>query len=210
MEDNLPAIHIKINIPSRRFLDRMAKIARTSGRFAVEKHYDALGRKGFDAINLRCKGESIHKNIGGQLIVYLEDKNSVAVEMRAERWSPRDPPTYDTYTAAAKDLIAPLLQTYNSQFHTRHRMYIPTIEKLEPKLPPKCAKLFQRFTVLANKSVLHPLDWKRFYSFVRNCRIRSPLYEDEMTYLLIREGFGEEYAQHISGIYVHLCRFKKL
>jgi hypothetical protein len=210
MDDYLPPIHIKVNIPPRRFLDRIAEIAGSSGTFRVEKHYDALGQKGFDILNLRYTRGSPHQNIGGQLIADPEENNSVTVEMRAQRWSPKDPPAYDTYTAAAKDLISPLLQTYNLQSRARHRMHIPAKEKLEPKLPPQCAKLFQRFAVLANKSVLHPLDWKRFYKFVRNCRIRLRTSEDEMTRLLMKEGFSEEYAQHISEIYVHLCDFKRL
>jgi hypothetical protein len=210
MDDYLPPIHIKVNVPPRRFLDRMAEIAESSGKFRVEKHYDALGRKSFDVLNLRYVGKSSHQNVGGQLIADPDEGNAVAVEIRARRWSPKDPPTYDTYTAAARDLISPLLQTYNSESHTRHRMHVTAKEALEPKLPPQCAKLFQRFTVLANKSVLHPLDWRRFYKFVRDCRTRSRLSEDEMTRLLMKEGFSEDYAQRISGIYVHLCDFKRL
>ncbi len=210
MDDYLPPIHIKINVPPRRFLNRMAKIAKTSGTFRVEKRYDALGQKSFDVVNLRYAGKSPHRNVGGQLIADSEDEGSIAVEMRAQRWSQADPPTYDTYSAAARDLITPLLHTYNSQSRTRHRMHIPAKEKLEPKLPSQCTKLFQQFTVLANKSALHPLDWTRFYKFVRNCRIRTRLSEDEMARLLMKEGFSEEYAQRISGIYAHLCNFKRL
>jgi hypothetical protein len=210
MDDYLPPINIKINVPPRRFLDRMAEIAETSGIFRVEKHYDALGRMSFDVVNLRYMAKSPHRNVGAQLIADPEDKGSVAVEIRAQRWGQTDPPTYDTYSTAARGLIAPLLHTYNLHFCTRHRMHIPAKERLEPKLPPQCTTLFQRFTVLANKSVLHPLDWKRFYKFVRDCRIRSRLSEDEMARLLMKEGFSEEYAQCISGIYAHLCNFKRL
>jgi hypothetical protein len=107
MNDYLPPIHIKINVPPRRFLDRMAQIAETSEKFRVEKHYDALGQKSFDVVNLRYEGKSPHRNVGGQLIADPKDEGAVAVEMRAQRWTQRDLPTYDTYSGAAKDRTAP-------------------------------------------------------------------------------------------------------
>lgn len=210
MRDYLPPIHIKIKGAPRRFLDRMAEIAGASGVFGVEKQYDALGEKGFDVVNLRFKKRSPHKGLGGQLIVQPDKKAFVAVEMRAQRWSPDDFLTYETYRTEAKALIAPLLRTYNREGGTRYRMYIPTREKLEPKLPPRCAKLFKRFAHLANKSALHPLDWRRFYEFVRDCRSRAPYSEEEMARLLIKEGFSETYATYIGEIYVHLRNFKRL
>ncbi|WP_337287888.1 hypothetical protein [Candidatus Methylomirabilis sp.] len=187
----------------------MADIAEKSGSFTAERHCDALGQEGFDVVNLRFTKPSPHSGLGGQLIVRPDAKNgTVEVEIRAERWSPNDPPSYETYCTAAKELIAPLLSSYNRQSHTRHRMTIFTKERLEPKLQPQSAKLFKRFTVLANTSSLHPLDWRRFYEFVRDSRSR--LCEEDLARLLIKDGFPEQYAWHIAEIYGHLYEFKRL
>lgn len=188
----------------------MASIAEKSGIFTVEQQLDALGTNGFDVVNLRIIKSPQHRGLGGQLIVQPEAKNSVAVEIRAERWSPDDPPSYDTYVAEARALISPLLSAYNREIGTRLRMSVPARRKLEPKLPPQSAKLFKRFVALANKSGLHPLDWRRFYVFVRDSRMRRPLLDEDMARLLIKEGFPEQYARDIAAIYGHLWEFKQL
>ena len=115
-----------------------------------------------------------------------------------------------TYVAEARTLIGPLLSVYNREVGTRHRLTIPAKRKLEPKLPPQSAKLFKRFTALANKSGLHPLDWRRFYEFVRDSRMRRPLPDEDMARLLIKEGFPEQYACDIAAVYSHLWEFKQL
>lgn len=208
MTEYLPPIRIRVAKPLREFLTRMADIAEKSEAFTVERHLGALGDANFDIINFRSTKSSPHVGLGAQLISQPDAKNIVAVEVRAERWSPHDPPTYATYVAEARALIGPLLSKYNGEANTRHRMSIATMKRLEPKLPPQSEKLFKRFAVLANKSVLHPLDWGRFYEFVRNSRMRRPLYEDDMAHLLMKEGFSSRYAKHIANVYFHLCGFK--
>ena len=52
--------------------------------------------------------------------------------------------------------------------------------------------------------MLHPLDWQRFYTFIRTAdRVRLRLHEEDIAYLLVREGFDEEYARSIANIYEH-------
>jgi len=210
MHDYLPPIHINVTGSLRGFLKKMANIAEKVGTFNVEQEFDALGTSGFDVVNLRLIKSPQHRGLGGQLIVQPEAKNTVAVEIRAERWSPNDPPTYETYVAEARALIGPLLSAYNREFGMRHRMTVPAKRKLEPKLSPQSTELFKRFAVLANKSGLHPLDWRRFYEFVRDSRMRRPLPDEDMVRLLIREGFSEQYACQIAEVYRHLWEFKQL
>jgi len=69
-------------------------------------------------------------------------------------------------------------------------------------------RLFERFSVLANTRSLHPLDWERFYLFVRNSRREAP--EGIIRLLLIKGGFSLEKAQMLSELYHHLWSFKKL
>ncbi len=210
MRDYLPPIRINVTGSLRNFLEKMAKIAEKSGAFAVETKFDTLGTSGFDVVNLRLIESSPHRGLGGQLIVQPGAKNNVAVEIRAERWSPENPPTYETYVGEARALIGPLLSVYNLERGTRHRVTIPAKRKLEPRLPSQSAKLFERFTALANKSDLHPFDWRRFYEFVRNSRMRRPLSDEEMARLLIKEGFPEQYTSYIAEIYGHLWEFKHI
>ena len=210
MHDYLPPIHISVIGQLRHFLNKIGDIAGKSGAFIVEQHYDALGEKGFDVVNLRLTKSPLHKGLGGQLIVQPDSKGTIAVEIRAERWRPDDPPSYETYVEEARKLISPLLSAYNREMHTRHRMIVIEKEKLEPNLSPHSAKLFKRFATLANKSSLHPLDWRRFYEFVRNIRTRTQLAEEDMARLLIKEGFSEKYAGRIAEIYGHLWAFKRI
>lgn len=211
MDDYLPPIHITVREPSlRRFLDRMAEIAETVGAFKVERHYTFLGQVGFDVVNLRSRLKSPHRGLICQLIAHPDEKFRISVEIRAEQWSPKDPPSCDTYCAEARAMIIPLLQMYNRKYKVRYRVAIAARERSEPKLPPQCAKLFHRFAALANKSSLHPLDWRRFYQFVKNCRLRARFSEEEMTRLLVREGFSERQARYIGDIYGHLREFKRL
>jgi len=210
MDDYLPPIHINVTGSPRRFAINMAQIAESSGNFSTERNLDVLDEKGFDVINLRFTKQSPHEGLGAQLIVRPDIKGTVAVEIRAQRWSPNDHPSYETYVAAAQTLINPLLLIYNHNTHKRHRMTVTLKEKLEPKLPSQSARLFKRFTGLANKSRLHPLDWRRFYEFVRDSRMRTRVPDEDMTQLLIKDGFTDVYAEHITEVYGHLWDFKRM
>ncbi len=202
MRDPLPAIHINSKNPLD-FLEKIGEIARHSRNFLMERV--TLDRA--HAVNLRYLGVSAHKSLGAQFICFDVALNRVAVEMRADDWYPDDFPTYDIYVSSAKLLTNPLLAKYNKNEKTRYRLSIETKEKLEPNLPPLSLKYFEHFTKCANKTMLHPLDWGRFYEFVRNDRTNSS--EIDMRYLLIKEGFSFEKAEHIADIYRHLCKFKR-
>lgn len=203
----LPPIKIKIDCTPREFLNRMALIAEHR-KFDVEKHYNAMGDEGFDVLNLRFSGESKHENLGGQLIAFPDESDYVSVEVRATHWYPETPPSYSIYAEEAERLFRPLLSEYNKEHRSNRRLYIIKREQLEPKLSPNCEKLFKRFTTLANTSILHPLDWNRFYEFVVHCRNRDRYSEEKIARLLMKEGFQQEYAKYIGSVYKHLCDFK--
>ena len=210
MNDYLPPIHINVTGSLRDFLKKMAEIAEKSGVFSVETKLDILVCiSTLDIVKLRLIKSSQHMQLGCLLMIEPEVENKVSVEISAERWNPDDPPNYETYIAEAKALISPLLSAYNREFGTRYRMIIPAKRMLEPKLSPQSVKLFKHFTALANKSCLHPLDWQRFYKFVRDSRMRRPLTDEDMMYLLIKEGFSEQYADRIAEVYAHLREFKQ-
>lgn len=161
-------------------------------------------------LSVTPKASSRHRGLLGQFLVNPKDPHTVSVEVRAGDWSPDHDPTYDAYCAAARALVGPLLRTYNQQHGTRYRLTIASAASLEPKLPPTAGELFKRFTSMANTLSLHPLDWQRFYEFVRDSRMRTPLSEEDMARLLTKDGFSEQYALKIAGVYDHLIRFKRV
>jgi hypothetical protein len=127
----------------------------------------------------------------------------VKVDITASRWNP-DPPTYETYVQAARGLFDPLLRQYNRHHKASVRVRVQTRTQLEPKLPPQAQKLFTRFVKLSNKSALHPLDWRKFYDFVRHCHARNiKIGEEEVQRLLAAAGFSERYARYIATIFQH-------
>jgi hypothetical protein len=105
-------------------------------------------------------------------------------------------------------LIGPLLKLYNQQKRSRLRLRVEKANRREPRLPPQTSKLFKRFAVLANHSSLHPLDWQRFYEFVRLSRGEAS--EPTLAALLVKEGFSRSKAEYVADIYGHLWAFKRL
>jgi hypothetical protein len=80
----------------------------------------------------------------------------------------------------------------------------------EPKLPPKTQRVFDYFIRETNKYNLHPLDWERFYLFAQACHnFRVKLAEEELIYLLEKEGFTETNAKQIGNVYHHIRAFQK-
>jgi hypothetical protein len=185
----------------------MADIGQQSGGYEIERHFDALGEEGYHVVNFRYLKLSPHDEAGGQLIAYKDSKNRIAVEMRASTWNP-DPPSRGTYCEAARTIIGPILKKYNRTYSTRHRFRIEKAPGHFVKISMKTGEMLNRFAVLANKSSLHPLDWKRFYEFVRKSRQELP--NDQLSSLLAEKGFSGSYAEHLAEIYEHLWAFKRL
>jgi hypothetical protein len=75
-------------------------------------------------------------------------------------------------------------------------------------LPPKCQTVLEHFVKCANASMLHPLDWERFYEFVNYCHDhRIKLEEEELVRILCSEGFPGRTAQEVGGVYRHIRSF---
>lgn len=95
--------------------------------------------------------------------------------------------------------------TVQSQLGSDSQMFEQTLKPDDfPEIPPVTRKLFLRFVNLANKTIPHPLDIKRFYQFIRFCHTRRvKLAEDELREYLLRAGFPERNAERLSNIYYH-------
>ena len=203
----LPEIDIAILSEPRVFLDGMADIGETSGRFLVERRHGTFGTIGLDAVNFRLKEDEVHLALGFQLLARPGQPGRVAVEVRAQRWSP-DPPSPAVYRDAARVLVGSLLKAFNRSHSTRYRLRIERRETGRCMMTRRSEILFDRFALLANKSSLHPRDWERFYELVRDGRQQIP--ETELRRLLRGTGFSEAKAQDLAELYGHLWAFKRL
>jgi hypothetical protein len=78
------------------------------------------------------------------------------------------------------------------------------------KLPKRTQYFFDTFVEAANKTVLHPLDWKRFYHFIYVAYAgRVRLSEDLLREMLRSRGFSQQDAEHLANIYHHGRRILK-
>lgn len=204
MRNFIPWIHITVANP-RRFLERITDIATESGLFTAHQ-YPNKANESF-TLSLRFTGPSQHRGLLVHLVHNASARTKVAIEIRASEWVPEISPSYETYREAADILMKPLLSVYNSKERTPYRMTITSKEKLEPVLPPASDRLFRNFILSANVANLHERDWRRFYAFVRSSRAK--LSEDDLAFLLVKEGFSDRYAREIAVIYKHLKDFMR-
>jgi hypothetical protein len=76
-------------------------------------------------------------------------------------------------------------------------------------LPKFARKKFESF--LSNPSIwkqevtfLHPLDWQKFYSFVRHChRYKVKVSAAEIKCLLREANFQEDFAEYVAEVFSH-------
>ncbi len=202
----LPSVDIAVAENPLSVIIQITELAISDESYEVESHFDVMGEKGFHIVNFCFSALSNHEGLGGQLISRLDKPNRILIEMRAARWNP-NPPTRQAYCEAARSIFSPLIKKYNRINGTRLRMRIENTKSNKRLLSPGTQKLFDRFTLLANKRSLHPRDWERFYDFVAASRKHRS--ESEVRYLLTSAGFSEHAADRLSDIYCHLWEFKR-
>ena len=206
MPDWLPAIDIAIAGEPKDFLGQMGDVGIESGRFKVERHFESPGRARLDVVNFRFQEDGPHFEIGFQLISRPDMPGRVLIEVRANRWNAH-PPTRSAYCEAARLLVGPLLTAYNRAHSRRYRLRIEKADRSRFRLSSRSVILLDRFALLANKTSLHPLDWKRFYALVSDGRQEIP--EQEIWSLLIGKGFSRDSAGRLAELYTHLSAFKR-
>ncbi len=180
----LPNITLKPDCEPKLFLNRMEGLANKSNLIQEVRRDTHLGVSAMDILAFMPLDQNGHVEIIGQFIHFFDKPLPLSVEVRARTWNP-DQPNYEAYVKEAKRIAGCLIKAYNKNFNSRRRLTIQKKKQTEPTLPPGANGVFNKFVVLANKSSLHPLDWKRFYEFVRFCHAhRVKLYEDEIERLL--------------------------
>ncbi|EGV28612.1 hypothetical protein ThidrDRAFT_3604 [Thiorhodococcus drewsii AZ1] len=73
-----------------------------------------------------------------------------------------------------------------------------------PELPPKAAQLLASFLSVADGSMSHPNDARRFYRFVRHCHARRVRLSDTtLEAILLRVGCVKAQAASLAEAYRH-------
>ncbi len=196
MQDRLPHISIRIEIPPGEFLRRFREVALQSGEYLVESVTAPA-----DRLQLAPLLVTGHQGLAGQLRPDPDDARRVSVEITAERWDP-DPPTYQSYVDAAHDIFSPLLHTYNQAHGTTRRLNIPSLAHTEPQLPEIAREVFQAFVSAADKRGLTREDWSRLFDFTRHCTSYNvALAERDLVRLLRLSGFEKDHARDVARIF---------
>lgn len=97
--------------------------------------------------------------------------NVISFATLAHRWFRSQEGTggiSDGDIASAFRLVLPVVRDACQKCGVRCRIVYPKAEKVRP-LAPRVAEKLSSFVVSANINILHPLDWERFYRFVRYC-----------------------------------------
>jgi len=198
----LPAIEINIDIPPREFLENMSELAEESGGFELRSCCDGMR---MDIVDFMPKEDLGHDDLYGQLIYEYKKDKQIRVEIRARAWNPEDV-TREAYLQAAHHVFDGLIKQYNARYKRRHRMRI--IKERTRDLPPKASEALDDFAFLANKTSLHPLDWRRLYKFVRVCHAtRANPSKGLMRGILGKKGFDDNKAEYIADVASHLLDF---
>jgi hypothetical protein len=203
LKDLLPNISIKPDISPEDFISKIAEIAESV--HDIEYKLSRESDSSVLSLSLTFKKAVQHgpENLYGLFAIRPCDDKRVWIELSSTTWA-TSPLSYGQYVQLVKQLLGPFLKKYNKQYKTRRRFHIPKKEHLEPRLSPIISKVFDRFVNSANKTFLHPNDWRNFYSLVRACHNRrASLAAEELERLLLKEGFSEYYVGKLSCIYEH-------
>jgi hypothetical protein len=205
--ERLPGINLRINVDPLEALHRLEEIAKTDKHLEVRSNYEGDGKLHCNVVSFADRNESQHKGLFAMFVHWEKYGNNLVLQLAASWWNP-DPPTYDSYVAAANRLFQPIITTYNKKYKTRHRMRIETREELLPRMTPKAKEAFDHFVFTANKDSLHPQDWEYFYRFIYVCyRTRNFFYEDEIRWFCRRAGFSQGQAESLQLAFHHCYHF---
>ncbi len=199
MRDRLPHISVKTDQPPEQFLSSLAQVARQIGEYLVD-----LGiQDGVHTLTLKPLKLLPHRELEGRLMGKPGDDARIQVHLHATRWNP-EPPTYEIYVAAARELLQPLLHRYNIVHRSNRKLRIASRADSEPQLPPTARALFDAFAIDAHKSGLREADWRRFYRFIRHASAHNlRLGRDDLHWLLVSNRFSIDHAAEIADVYEH-------
>ena len=199
MQDRLPGTWIPADVEPSEFFGRLEQVAHDLG-LRVERRESPSSKQ--TVTDIFPAGYAQGGRFGQ--LVLSPKAGRIECEVR-DGWS-RRPVRYSEYLSATRAFFTPVVRAHNLRYGSRRRLSIESQATLEPRLQPALAAELARFVEPANKQVLHPLDWKRFYHFIRYCHSRRlKVSEEDLSRVLESAGFEAEDAEHLAGIYGH-CR----
>lgn len=202
----LPDASIKTEVSPLVFLDRLAKLVEESADYTGQLKTSANlpGIPEATILSLAFKEHSHPKYQRGEIVWRDEPRLSmrVEVEARVDRWPSPENADYDTYASALLCLTDPLIQLYNTRYQTRRRLQIASEKSCQPKLSPRLKTYFKSFVGSVNRQTPSPSDMRIWYQFIHLVhRLRSEIDEEEIQFLLEREGFRPEDASDFVSVF---------
>ena len=146
IDDLLPDVTIFSDVSAAECLARFEQIADSQDGYETYRENAPEISGGWELLGLRVEAPETHRGLAGQLIATPLDNPRLLVKVLATRWKPKL--SYDVYVSAIHEVFDPLLREYNRVYESRRRLTFPRKESLEPRLPPKSNKAFQRFASL--------------------------------------------------------------
>lgn len=202
-----PKVDMKIREPAHDFLKQMKDLIDEAGGFETRITLEPPNDTHSSCLGFSPEKTQVHEGLVGLFVNWSDEYPLIRLQAIASRWQP-DPPTYPVVCQAAAELYKPFIDAYNRKYKTRYRMRFDTQEETLPQLRPAARKAFDEFAGWAYKRCLHPLDWQRFYRFVRICHAtRNDLYESDLVFFLKAAGFDAAYATEIAHVFLHLREF---
>lgn len=201
-----PQADTRIREEAHTFLRRMKAVLDELGTFDTRITLEPPSDLSSSTVGFAPKADAAQDELMGIFVAWAHEYPLIRLQTIA-RWEPTWP-TYETVRAAAESLFLPALWAYNREHKTRYRFRIDSREETLPKLTPKAQEAFDEFAHAANKESLHPLDWERFYRFVRVCYATgNDPYESDVVFFLRKGGFAPKDAEFVAQVFLHCHAF---
>jgi len=200
-----PQIEMKIREDAHGFLTKMKAQLDEGSSFDTQITLEEPDELHCSCVGFAPKVPQLHEGLVGIFVNWVHEYPVIRLQIIASRWQP-EWPTYQVVRDAAEGLFLPVVKEYNRRNRTRYRVKIEEQIDTLPKLSAAAQNAFNEFAHGANLQCLHPLDWQRFYRFVRVCyTTKNNLYESDVAYFMRKVGFKNDYANFIAQVYMH-CR----
>ncbi len=203
------SISIRADVDGITFLNRVQALLPMvpDWQFYEREADDFAGVHGAETLKLVYRASHATSQRAKDLICSLGTNgqtDQIEVHVRAtERWLD-EKLDYSVYVATAK-LFESVSGAYNREYGVHLRLRIPTKGSLEPTLPPKARRLFDRMLLAARDQVLVSEGaWRAFYAFIKHTHShRVRVSRSEFERLLILNKFADDHAQELADFYLH-------
>jgi hypothetical protein len=103
MNDLLPNVTVKADVPPMEFLSRFEKLASAHGSYETYRDTAPEVEGGWELLGLRLRSSTTHQGLAGQLVVTPIGNPQLMVKVLASRWQPSL--NYRTYVNAIHEVF---------------------------------------------------------------------------------------------------------